>query len=546
MRGRISKVIACLMTVVMVLSIAPLGGLAEMDLFSTRASAYYDGNYEYILENGEATITGYNSNSYEHLTIPTSLSGYKVTKIGRSAFRGCDKLLSVYIPKTIKEVGGSAFYCCTKLEKVVMANSVVNIGEDAFSCCGFLRDVSLSENIDEIADSTFWGCESLKKISIPSKVVRIGHNAFWWTSLEDVIIPKSVIEVGDGAFNCGIKRITFLNKNCNIYKNEYGYTICGDDVVMYGFKNSTASEYAFEYGYKFVPFCSSKHKYGAATLKKATTSSDGSSSKTCSICTFVDHKVIPKVSSFALSSTSYVYDGKVKTPNVIIKDSSGKTLKKDTDYTVSYPSGRKNIGTYKFKIILKGNYTGTKTLTFNILPGVTKCLKATQTTSSIKLTWSKVTGATGYRVYRHNGKKWVKLADTKNTTYTVSKLKAGTNYKYAVKAYTTVGKAVYWSDSFAQLSTTTKPATPTIKVATGKKQATVSWNKITGATGYVVYYSTSKNGTYKKLATVKGASYTAKKLTTGKTYYFKVAAYKMVGKANIYSSYSSVKSVKVK
>ncbi|MGN0467502.1 MAG: leucine-rich repeat domain-containing protein, partial [Acutalibacteraceae bacterium] len=65
-------------------------------------------------------------------------------------------------------------------------------------------------------------------------------------------------------------------------------------------------------------------------------------------------------------------------------------------------------------------------------------------------------------------------------------------------------------------------------------------------TGYTVYYSTSKNGTYKKLGSTTSTSYTNKKLSSGKTYYFKVVANKKVGITTINSTYSAVKSVKVK
>ncbi|MGN0486568.1 MAG: hypothetical protein ACI4GB_04975, partial [Acutalibacteraceae bacterium] len=76
-----------------------------------------------------------------------------------------------------------------------------------------------------------------------------------------------------------------------------------------------------------------------------------------------------------------------------------------------------------------------------------------------------------------------------------------------------------------------------------------SWNKQTGATGYVVYMATSKDGKYTKIATLKGnakVSYTKTGLTKGKTYYFKVAAYKTVSEKNIYSSFSPVQYAKIK
>ena len=106
----------------------------------------------------------------------------------------------------------------------------------------------------------------------------------------------------------------------------------------------------------------------------------------------------------------------------------------------------------------------------------------------------------------------------------------------------------YYSDTVA-LSTATKPGTPTLKVKSGTKSASLSWNNQSGATGYVVYMATSKDGQYSKVATVKGntkVTYTKKSLKSNKTYYFKVRAYKTVDKTNIYGSYSGIKSVKVK
>ena len=60
------------------------------------------------------------------------------------------------------------------------------------------------------------------------------------------------------------------------------------------------------------------------------------------------------------------YNGNVKTPSVTVKDSAGKILKKNVDYTLSSSSGRKNVGTYKVTVKGKGDYTGSKTVTFNL------------------------------------------------------------------------------------------------------------------------------------------------------------------------------------
>ncbi|MGN1194651.1 MAG: fibronectin type III domain-containing protein, partial [Acutalibacteraceae bacterium] len=208
-------------------------------------------------------------------------------------------------------------------------------------------------------------------------------------------------------------------------------------------------------------------------------------------------------------------------------------------------------GTYYFCIEKSdgcGNYNFT--ISLNVSVGKVSSLKASQSTSAISLSWSKVSGATGYQVYKYDSakKKYVKLTSVSTNSYKATKLNSGTTYKYAVRAYKKVGSSYYYG-SFSYITAATKPGTPTLAAKAGTKKVSLSWNKQTGATGYVVYMATSKNGTYKKIATVKGStnvSYIRTGLTKGKTYYFKVRAYKTVNSKNIYGSYSAIKSAKVK
>ena len=188
---------------------------------------------------------------------------------------------------------------------------------------------------------------------------------------------------------------------------------------------------------------------------------------------------------------------------------------------------------------------------FDILPGVTSKLEAAQSTSAVKLTWKAVPGATGYRVFLYNTKtkKYTRLADTKVLTYTVGKLQTGTNYLFAVRAYTIIGKDVIWSDSFKTVLTCTKPGTPTLAVAAGSKKAVLKWTKQGGCNGYEIYMAASKSGAFKKIATIKDKatiSYTKTGLVPGRTYYFKVRAYKTSGTTNLFGAFSAVKAVKVK
>ncbi len=256
----------------------------------------------------------------------------------------------------------------------------------------------------------------------------------------------------------------------------------------------------------------------------------------------------------SLSGTSYKYDGNKKTPSVVVKY-DGVTLKKDVHYTVTYPSSRTNPGLYSVTIKFKNGYTGTKTLKFKITPATVNASKMTaaQTTSSIKLTWPKVTGATGYKVYQYNSSqgKYVQIATVTSNTYKkTTNLKAGTTYKFKVKAYKKLSNGTIIDGvASSEFATATKCAAPKISTITASagQKATLKWSAVTGATGYQVYYSTN-NSDYKKAVstTSKSASKTFSKSAKGKKIYFKVRAYKKVNGKTIYGNWSAVKSKVIK
>ena len=274
-------------------------------------------------------------------------------------------------------------------------------------------------------------------------------------------------------------------------------------------------------------------------------------SVTSSIATATDSSAIKLAWKSVPGATGYrVYRYDTKTKKYV-------TLKTTT--ATSYTVTKLKIGTnYKFAVKAYTTVNGEtywsadyKTVTATAFPGVTGKMSTQTSSSTVKIAWKAVSGATGYRVYQYDAKtkKYTTLKTTTATSYTVKKLKSGTSYKFAVKAYTTVNGKTYWSADYKTVTTTTNPGTPTLKVISGSKRAALSWNKQTGATGYVVYMATSQNGKYSKITTLQGntkVSYTKTGLTTGKIYYFKVAAYTTVNGKNIYSSFSSVKAVKVK
>ena len=152
-----------------------------------------------------------------------------------------------------------------------------------------------------------------------------------------------------------------------------------------------------------------------------------------------------------LSATSYTYDGKVKTPTVTVTNANGTKLTKNTHYTVTYVSGRKNVGTYKVTIKGKGNYTGTKALTFKINPTKTTVSKLTAGKKSITVAITKKsTQVTGYQIQYSTSKTFSKsttktISSYKTTKYTLKSLSAKKTYYVRVRTYKTVGKTKYYS-----------------------------------------------------------------------------------------------------
>ena len=174
--------------------------------------------------------------------------------------------------------------------------------------------------------------------------------------------------------------------------------------------------------------------------------------------------------------------------------------------------------------------------------------------NSNKLSWNKVKGASGYEVLRATSKtgtyKSVKTITSGSTvSYTDTKLATGKTYYYKVRAYRTVDKKRVYSSYSSIVSAKPVLKTPSVKLTSGSKKATIKWEKISGASGYEVYRATSKSGKYSKIKTItknSTVSYVNSSLTKNKTYYYKVRAYRTVNGKKIYSSYSVAKSVKVK
>ncbi|MBR3244063.1 MAG: hypothetical protein IKF90_15430 [Parasporobacterium sp.] len=161
-----------------------------------------------------------------------------------------------------------------------------------------------------------------------------------------------------GTFEKSSSSVT-LNSKTAVYT---GSTISVDEAQVQGSSGKVT------YSYFSDPGCTKKvsaHKNSGTYYVKAAVAEDAHNKAAVSKpvkLTIKAKKISPSVT---LSSKTYKYDGTVKKPTVTVKDGN-KVLKEKTDYTVSYSEGRKNVGTYKVTVRLKGNYSGNKEVSFKI------------------------------------------------------------------------------------------------------------------------------------------------------------------------------------
>ena len=275
--------------------------------------------------------------------------------------------------------------------------------------------------------------------------------------------------------------------------------------------------------------------------KTASIGVKGSKHKECTVCKKVlETAEIPALSrisiskaSVTLSTSIYAYDGKAKTPSVNVKV-NGKTLKKDTDYTVSYSNNTK-VGTAKVTITGKGNYTGSVSKTY-----------------SIKNNFKKAT-VSGISTKAFTGKN---ITQSITVKYNGKTLKKGTDYTVSYSSNKNIGTAtVKIAGKGSYTGTITKtfkinPAKQEIQKLTAKSKAFfVDWAQKGSATGYEIQYATNSKFTSAKKVTItnnKTDTKTISKLSGKKKYYVRVRSYTTVKGTKYYGAWSSTKTVTTK
>lgn len=250
--------------------------------------------------------------------------------------------------------------------------------------------------------------------------------------------------------------------------------------------------------------------------------------------------------SIEVRQDSCIYTGRPNIPTVMVKDAS-YILREEKDYTITCYNNI-NAGAAKIVIQGAGAYSGKYETEYTIqkAQNVITAKEITKNASTKKQ--SANIGASAYEsanlMYTSNNKS-VKVS--RQGKITISR-------KFVGSAVITIkaGGTQNYNETSKKITVTVKPLGTKISKASNtlKRKVTVKWKKKTSISGYAIQYSTDKK--FKagvKTVNVNGAKKSQKvlsKLKKGKKYYIRIATYKKVGKVKYYSSWSRVKSVKVK
>lgn len=403
--------------------------------------------------------------------------------VGEGAFQNCIRLSRVVLPAGFTKIGDRAFQSCYLLSGITLPMGITAIGNEAFSGCTRLSAIVLPEGVTEIGDMAFQSCEALVSITMPESTEKVGRFAFVeCLNLKLVILPQKVANIGYDAFG-GCHKDLGLGVIHGSYAANYArergmaYYYTQEPVHNYSKQEVLVEPTCTAQGEKRYtciicdstytePIAALGHHY-QTSIQKATTQKDGSTIQQCSRCDSRMETAIARVKSVVLSAEKYTYNGSAKKPTVTVTDSSNRRLREGTDYSVSYPSGRKKVGSYTVKVQLKGNYSGTVQKAFTIEPKGTSISKVSGKSKGFTMKWKKQDKEiTGYQIQYSTSSKFTKkttgtlLASKKVVSRSATKLKAKKKYYIRIRTYHNVevaGKKTSFYSSWSKVkSVTTK------------------------------------------------------------------------------------------
>ncbi len=435
-------------------------------------------------------VTYIGNNAFDNCTNLETISLPNVTEIRYEAFNNCARLKEVRISDRGSKltIGAKAFYACRRLTGLLVDGSYENLGPKLQvdeTAMDPLAHVRLMFPVTYDANGGTDAPAAERKVlgddlTLTTREPRRSGYVFagWSTTANGTVhyLPGDRYTADESATLYAVWQKAAENYTLH-YSTDQGVPVPASQTAAGGTQVKLSTVVPRKSGYVFLGWADRKggtpaYRAGDAyTLQQNTTlyavwqaqepapevhvyrtkvqpatwSADGRSYEVCDQCGAVRNtRVIAKAKTATLSAVNYTYDSKVKQPTVTVRDSKGKALKNGTNYKISYPKGMKNVGKYTVKVTLKGNYSGTKSLTYNINPKGTSVSKVTAAKKGFKVTWKKqATQTTGYQVQYSTSSKFksaktVTISKNKTTSKSVGKLSAKKKYYVRVRTYKTV------------------------------------------------------------------------------------------------------------
>ena len=405
--------------------------------------------------------------------------------IADSAFKGCSSIENLSFNKNLREIGNNAFEECSSVKNVTFNDSLNTIGESAFANCSSVEKVDLPESVSSVGKDVFEGCKAIKNITLSSKLDYVNDGVFsGCSSLESVDLPDNISEIGANSFaDCtNLKNIRF-GKNL-IHIDSYAFSGC-----------SSLKSIEFPAGLQYIW------------------------SKAFIDCTNLSSV---KLNSGLKQISNYAFYNCLNLKKVRIPSSDTYLC----DYSLGYYG--KNDNNYKIPdFVIVGdinscaqryaNNNGFKFEEYKVNLSTPQITSLKNTTSGVKITWNKVDGAYGYRLYyRPASGGWKRFKDTTATSFTDSGVTANKTETYTIRCIDKNGNTISgfnsngWSIKYV-------PVAPTIsKLENTSGGIKLTWNKIAGVYGYRLYYKPASGG-WKRFKDTTATSFTDSGVSPNRT-----------------------------
>lgn len=483
-----------------------IGNFAFSAVVDTKTSEVKHGVKEVEFPETLKTIgnTAFQNAPLTEVSLPDS-----VTSVGSGAFTNTEKA-TTHIEKVKLSKGMTAIpagmFTNQKVKNAEIPEGIKTIGKRAFAG-NRVETLKLSGTVEKIDEYAFWN-NQIKELEIPGNVKTIGRYAFQRTqdsikaSINKVVLHEGLESIGKQAFyqtltsecksidlpttvkvldaaafegNAKVTLISLVEDQVNAV-GDYAKVVAkgtAHEIVLIHKVTFDAGEGkadaetartdkdgklaelpgAVRDGYTFEGWFTAAEGGDAVTA-------DTVFDKDTTVFAHWKKNVVSATPSVKLSTSTYTYNEKVKTPGVKVSV-NGTVLTKD-NYSVSYGKGRKNVGKYTVKVTLKNDYAGSKTVSFKINPPKSAVKKLKKGKKSFTVYVKKQSKQTsGYQVQYSTSKKFKSpkaksLTSYKKTKLKVKKLKKHKKYYVRVRTYKKVGKTKYYSSWSSAKSVKTK------------------------------------------------------------------------------------------